>query len=152
MTKIDDDNVVEWIRGKKDLKPGLAFPPDFLKREYKPSTKEKKIPVINVKVPKIDPTDLKGLPKVKAKAKDVEATLKVQKAATVMNRNKGPVIRVLVDKYPHKAGTLAEIKSNGFKDGMLVTEYKKNSLGIKGSWQASHLKYCVDKGLVKIEG
>lgn len=145
----DDENIVEWIQGKAELKPGLAFPPDFLKRKPVVKTKaeiekvaaEKKIPVVEVKAEKVKPEDLKDVPKIKPeKAKKV-------KAAT-----DGPVIRVLVDKFPHKEGSKAEIKSGGFKDGMTVAEYKKNDLGMKSGWQTSHLKFCVEKGFVKIEG
>lgn len=154
----DDQNVIDWIRGKTDLKDGLAFPPDFLKRDYtkpapvKPApvavgvsigpgksgiiqkvAKEKKIPVVDIKV-KIDPKDLKGKP------------LKAKKTS------EGPVIRVINSDFGHKAGSLAATKSSGFKDGMTVAEYKTIDLGIGKGWQSGHLKNMVRRGFVEIKG
>ena len=147
----DDQNVVEWIRGKADLKEGLAFPPDFLKRDFvrKPAAKpeigpgksdimrkvaeEKKIPVVEIKVAKVAPKDLKGQAKKTPKAD-------------------GPVIRVLNKDFGHKPGSLAATKSSRFKDGMTVAEYKKVDLGIGKGWQSGHLKNMVRRGFLKIEG
>ncbi len=152
----DTTNVVEWIQGKAKLKEGLAFPPDFLKRPVvftpkpKPETttpmsdivekvaKEKKIPIKDLKLAKVAPKDLKGLPKIKK-------PLKAAKTA-------GPVIRVVNDDFGHKPGTLAATKSSGFKDGMTVAEYKAIDLGIGKGWQSGHLKNMVRRGFVKIEG
>ncbi len=151
MSKLDE-NVIQWIRGKGDLKEGLAFPPDFLKREYVrkplPETgpgktdvirkvaEKKKIPVKEVKLAKIDPKDLKGTPKINKVKKTVD----------------GPVIRVLNKDFGHKPGSLAATKSSGFKDGMTVAEYKTIDLGIGKGWQSGHLKNMVRRGFVKIEG
>jgi len=149
MTEDDEKNVEQWIRGKADLKEGLAFPPDFLKRDYtKPVAKletgpgktdilrkvakKKKIPIVEIKAVKVKPRDYVGLPKIK-KTSD------------------GPVIRVLDSNFGHKPGTLAAKKSSGFKDGMTVAEYKAIDLGIGKGWQSGHLKNMVRRGFLKIE-
>lgn len=145
----DDQNVVEWIQGKGELKEGLAFPPDFLKREFVPKpavkvtepepetkgeigrkvAKEKKIPVVELKLAKQDPLDLKG-----------QVTVD------------GPIIRVLNKDFGHKPGSLAATKSSGFTDGMTVAEFKTIDLGIGKGWQSGHLKNMVRRGFLKIEG
>lgn len=61
------------------------------------------------------------------------------------------IIRVLTMDFGHKAGSKAETKSNGFRDGMTVDEYMSNDLGISGKWHKSHIKHCVDKGFIKLE-
>lgn len=61
------------------------------------------------------------------------------------------VIRIIAE-LKHKAGSKAEAKSAGIRDGMTVAEYKANSLGFTGNWQTSYLKYLVDKKLIKLEG
>ena len=64
------------------------------------------------------------------------------------------VITVLVDSFPHRAGTQAEAKSALLKTGMTVAEYYAagSGLGLSGKWHIAHLKYCVKGNFIKIEG
>jgi hypothetical protein len=61
------------------------------------------------------------------------------------------VIRVLTTDFGHRPGSKAEIKSNGFRDGMTVAEYMANDLGIKGKWHMSHINHCLGKNFIKLE-
>ncbi len=134
----DDDNIVEWIRGKADLKEGLAFPPDFLKRDYvKPAPKPKAVEKVE---------------KTKAPVKEVKVKAVPKKPLKAKKTAEGPVIRVLNADFGHKPGSLAATKSSGFKDGMTVAEYKSIDLGIGKGWQSGHLKNMVRRGFLKIEG
>ena len=148
----DDDklNVVEWIQGKAKLKEGLAFPPDFLKREIVFTPKPPKVETESDIVRKVKSertyAKAKGVP-TKVDPKDFKAK-KSQKAKKTV----GPVIRVLVDDFGHKPGSLAATKSSGLKDGMSVAEYKAIDLEIGKGWQSGHLKNMVRRGFVKIEG
>ena len=147
---VDDDksNVVEWIQGKAKLKEGLAFPPDFLKREitYNPEPpKEMTKSEIMEKAAKAHGVPIKKGKLVKVDLKDLKGNIKI---------NEGPVIRVLeckTAKYPHRPGTQGETKSNAFRDGMTVAEYRSNDLGIKGYWHTAHLRWCVREGVIRIE-
>ena len=64
------------------------------------------------------------------------------------------VITVLVDSFPHRAGSQAEAKSALLKTGMTVAEYQAagSGLGLSGKWHIAHLKYCVKYNFVKVEG
>ncbi len=79
----------------------------------------------------------------------------VKPAATAKKPGKysdDAVIRVLVKEFGHKAGTQAEVKSGGLVDGMTIADYKSKDLGLQGKWHNSHLRYCLDKGFIKVEG
>lgn len=158
----DDKNVVDWIRGKADLKEGLAFPPDFLKRDFTKPTPRLPVavgvpagPGKTGKIPKAKPITVPKGVNVKLAGNTITAKGPKGKVAfkdprvTVVTE---PVIRVLNEDFGHKPGSLAATKSSGFKDGMTVAEYKKLDLGIGKGWQSGHLKNMVRRGFLKIEG
>ena len=64
------------------------------------------------------------------------------------------VLTVLVDAFPHRAGSQAEAKSALLKTGMTVAEYQVAGagLGLKGNWHLAHIKYCVNYNLISVEG
>lgn len=64
------------------------------------------------------------------------------------------VLTVLVDAFPHRAGSQAEAKSALLKTGMTVAEYQAAGagLGLKGNWHLAHIKYCVNYKLISVEG
>ena len=94
-----------------------------------------------------DPT-AKEEPKV---VKETKAPATKAKAAKA-NEADDLIIRVLVDDFGHKPGSKAETKSAAFKNGMTVADYMADDLGFAGNWHKSHIKHCVDKGFIKLEG
>lgn len=150
----DEDNIVEWIRGKADLKEGLAFPPDFLKREFVLKPVAKPAPKPETKGDVIQKATMQGVSTGTGKTGKIPAKGKVEpkvKKPLKARSTEGPVIRVINSDFGHKPGSLAATKSSGFTDGMTVAEFKSIDLGIGKGWQSGHLKNMVRRGFLKIE-
>ncbi len=63
------------------------------------------------------------------------------------------VIRVVVEGNPKKVGSKGFDKFAAIRDGMLVGEYLNTTLKeIEGKWQKGELRYCLEKGFIKLEG
>lgn len=95
------------------------------------------------------------------KIKDVEPKVTKQKSkptkpvkAAKSAISPDAVLTVLVDSFPHRAGSQAEAKSALLKTGMTVAEYQTagTGLGLKGNWHLAHIKYCVSYNLISVEG
>lgn len=90
----------------------------------------------------------------KTPAKKSNATKPVAKPEKAEKGKMSPdaTITVLVDSFPHRAGSQAETKSALLKTGMTVAEYQAAGagLGLKGNWHIAHIKYCVNYNLIKV--
>ncbi len=82
------------------------------------------------------------------------AAVAAPKAAKASAYADSAVITVLVESFPHRAGSQAESKSALLETGQTVAEYKAAgaSLGLKGNWHIAHIKYCVNYNLISVEG
>jgi len=113
--------------------------------------------VERAKVRKLEAANPKKVAAVKATkkakvAKPVSKPTKPVKAAK-SKMSDVAVITVLVDSFPHRAGSQAEAKSALLKTGMTVAEYQAAGagLGLKGNWHLAHIKYCVNYKLISVE-
>lgn len=95
----------------------------------------------------------------KAASVKPKVTKPVAKPATPVKAAKGKmspvaVITVLVDSFPHRAGSQAEAKSALLKTGMTVAEYQAAGagLGLKGNWHLAHIKYCINYNFISVKG
>lgn len=104
-----------------------------------------------IKATKDERTKVKDLtPKVTVAKSTPAKPIKAAKSAM----SPDAVLTVLVDSFPHRAGSQAEAKSALLKTGMTVAEYQAagKGLGLKGNWHLAHIKYCVNYNLIKVEG
>ncbi len=88
------------------------------------------------------------------KSKVAKPVAKPEKAVRATKSAISPdaILTVLVDSFPHRAGSQAEAKSALLKTGMTVAEYQAAGagLGLKGNWHLAHIKYCVNYNLIKV--
>jgi len=142
------DLTVEEILLIKEQKLNGTYDPDSeLARRWKNS-------------PINQPGDLPTVVKKVKKQKTVENT-DVETAISMPSapkKKKGStydmtaVIRILVEKNPHGPTTKGYIKFAQMRDGMTVAEYfATKAEGLDGKWHKGELRYCLEKGFVKLE-